>query len=801
MESSRFSNEAPMSRRDPATTRSSRKAESAALALRDVNRCSVRPTDLITHRGYAVLVTDTKGWLGGGKEGFFFHQTRHLSHFSIKVDDAEPTLVSANTVDHHFLTAYHLAPSPAGAAAGATPDDKDGGGEIVKKAIELQINTFVGDGLHLDIIITNHAMTPTRVSLTLDLRADFADLNEVQSGKREQDAAVERVWTAGASRHEGQKDEEARGELALRYMHPKLRLGSRFAIAGGDVLTDTGVAMVCGLALTPREPRILSIDLEPIFDGTAITPFYGRDGAFNEGARAVTARRTWLDGCAVMTAGNPVVQTAWDQAVSDLASLQLLDGPDDEPYMLIAGVPNYTGLFGRDAFVTSMQSAILTPATLRGSLQAVSRWNATTTDDHLDAEPGKVLHQRQLGPLARLGLTPFLHYYGDHSTPGLFLMAAATDLAHTGDLAAFRALEGKLSGTLAWMEGNANADGFYPYQTRSNQGLKNQSWKDSGDAVLYPDGRMVADPIAMADIQGLVYAGKQAIAQAFAVAGDHARSDKLLSEARALKRRFNARFWMPEENYVAIALDPDGRPVKSVASDSGSCLAYGIVDDDKTKAVADRLLADDMFSGWGIRTLSADHPAFNPFAYHLGTVWPSPNSIAAYGLMRYGFVDHMHRVAEGMFATTQVFDLDRLPEVFGGHPRDARHPHPGLYPGACSPQAWSAGAVILLVQTMMGLTPLAPRSTLVVDPALPAWLPDITIRNVQVGRARAALRFRRDTSGHTDVEVIEGGDLHILRPATAIAPGVDRLALALAAAMNPMDPAQAVRLSGTTSAP
>ena len=758
--------------------------------MRDVNRCSVRPTDLITHRGYAVLVTDTKGWVGGVKEGFFFHQTRYLSHFSITIDGAEPKFISANTVDHHVLTAYHFAPSPAGRKAGPTPDnDSSTGGEIVQKGIELQVNAFVGDGLHLDIIVTNHALTPTTVSVSLHFKADFADLNEAQAGKRQQHGLVERIWGGVDAQEVG----AARGELAFRYKHPKLQLGTRLRIAGGDALTDTGEALACALALRPHEPRIIEVDLSPVFEGESVQPFFGRDGTFDEEARATQARQHWLAGCAAMTASNPVVQTAWDQAVSDLASLQLLDGPDDQPYMIIAGVPNYTGLFGRDAYVTSLQTAALTPATLRGSLQAVSRWNATATDDHLDAEPGKVLHQRQRGPLAQLGLTPFLRYYGDHSTPGLFLIAAAADLAHTGDLEAFRVLKDRLVGTLAWMAGNADVDGFYPYQTRSNQGLKNQSWKDSGDAVLYPDGRMVQDPIAMADIQGLMFAGKQAVALAFAAAGDHDRSAELLAEAKVLKQRFNARLWMPEENYFAIALDPDGRQVKSVASDPGACLAYGIVDDDKAQPVADRLLSPDMFSGWGIRTLSSRHPAFNPFAYHLGSVWPSPNSITAYGLMPYGFTDQMHRLAEGLFATSQVFDLDRLPEVFGGHTRDARHPHPGLYPGACSPQAWSAGAVILLIQTMVGLTPLAPRGTLVVDPALPAWLPKIMIRNIQVGRARAALKFRRDTAGHTEVEVLEGGGLYIARPAAPIRPGSDRVAAVLGAAL---DTSQAVRLSG-----
>ena len=789
------SRERSSSRHDPVATRTSHKPEIAALGLRDVNRCSVRPTDLITHRGYAVLVTDTKGWIGGGKEGFFFHQTRYLSHFGITIDGTDPKLISANTVDHHFLTAYHFARSPAGRAAGPTPeDDSSTGGEIVQKGIELQINTFVGDGLHLDVILTNHALVPTSVSVSLIFKADFADLNEAQAGKRQQDGLVERVWS-GADPRKGQA---AQGELAFHYKHPKLRLGARLTIAGGDALTDTGEAVACEVMLTPHVSRIISVDLMPVFDGVLIKPFFGQDGTFSQEARATEARQSWLHGCAILTADNPVVQAAWDQAVSDLASLQLLDGPDSEPYMIIAGVPNYTGLFGRDAYVTSLQTAALTPATLRGSLQAVSRWNATTTDDHLDGQPGKVLHQRQRGPLAQLGLTPFLRYYGDHSTPGLFLIAAAADLAHTGDLDAFRALKDKLLGTLAWMEENANAEGFYPYQTRSKQGLKNQSWKDSGDAVLYPDGRMVKDPIAMADVQGLMYAGKQAVALAFDVAGEHARAAKLISEAAALKERFNARFWMPEENYFAIALDPDGKQVRSVASDPGCCLAYGIVDDNKVAAVADRLLAEDMFSGWGIRTLSSRHPAFNPFAYHLGSVWPSPNSMAAYGLMRYGFVEHMHRVAECLFAASQVFDLDRLPEVFGGHTRDGRHPHPGLYPGACSPQAWSAGAVILLLRTMLGLTPVAPRGTLVVDPALPAWLAEVTIRNMQVGEARASLTFRRDRAGHTDVKVIADSGLTIVRPATPIRPGADRFKAILAAALHP---AQAMRLSGVASPP
>jgi len=749
----------------------------ASTRLRDINQCRVRPTDLIVHQGYAVLVTNLQGLVAEGLEGFYLHQTRFLSGLGIAVGGSEPKSVSANTVDHHFLTAYHLAPSPAGRPAEPDGEKADpGGSEVVSKGIELQLNAFVGEGLHIDLVLTNHALAPAEIELVLDLAADFADFNEALAGKRKQEGLVERSWTQA----------DHGGELLFRYKHPKLDLASSVVLTGAGHVVDLGHALACHLSLERQAPHVLSLDLSPHFLGTVHAPFYGRDGTLAAAARPAAARHAWAEDCERIEADNPVVQRAWDQAVSDLASLQVLEGPESQPYMIVAGMPNYTGLFGRDAYLTALQSAALNPQTLRGALQVVSSLNATETDDHLDAEPGKVLHQRQLGPLAQLGITPFLHYYGDQSTPGLFLLAAATDLAHSGDVGYFQSLREKLLGTLAWMKHNEDVRGFYPYQTRSDQGVKNQSWKDSGEAVLYPDGSMVADPIAMADIQGLYYAGKQALGLAFVATGDGALGNSLLEEAAALKRRFNAAFWMPEERYFAIALDADGNQVSTVASDPGACLAYGIVDSDKASAVAERLLAPDMFSGWGIRTLSSQHPAYNPFAYHLGTVWPAQNAVAAAGLRRHGFDAEMFRVAEGLFGVSQIFDLDRLPEVFGGHARDARHPHPGLYPGACSPQAWSAGAVILLVNTMLGLMPLASLRTLVVDPALPDWLPALVVRNIQVGQARVSLRVWRDDAGHTAIEVLDNGGVRVVRPALHhLVRGEDRTAAAFRAAMGP----------------
>ena len=745
-----------------------------------MNRCAVRPKDLIAHQGYTVLVTDVHGRIGEGIEGFYLHQTRFLSRLKLRIDEADPKPVSANVVDHHFITAYHLAPSPAGRLAEPDGEKKGASGsEVVEKAIELEVNAFTGDGLHLDLILINHALSEASVTLTLDLMADFADFNEALSGKRQQTGLVQRSWTGA----------DGGGVLQFRYQHPSLNLATRLDLAEAGEVTDLGHALACRIALIPGRPHLISLDLAPSFGGKEYSPFYGRDGAFGAESLPATSRRDWVEGCQRIDAANPAVQAVWEQAVSDLASLQVLEGQEAEPFMVVAGMPNYTGLFGRDAYLTALQTAVLTPATLRGALQVITPLNAAETDDEIDAEPGKVLHQRQLGPLAQLRISPFLHYYGDQSTPGLFLLSAAADLAHTGDMAFFRSLRDKLLGTLAWMKHNADSAGFYPYQTRSAKGVKNQSWKDSGEAVLYPDGSMVKAPIAMADIQALFYAGKQALGLAFGFVGEHGLAAELLGEADALKRRFNEAFWMPDERYFAIALDPDKRQVGTVASDPGTCLAYGIIDEDKAGAVAKRLLAPDMFSGWGIRTLSSRHPAYNPFAYHLGTVWPAMNAVTAFGLRRYGFDEPMFAVAEGLFAASQIFDLDRLPEVFGGHPRDARHPHPGLYPGACSPQAWSAGAVVLLVNTMLGLMPLAPRRALVVDPVLPDWLPEVVARNIRVGALRADLRIWRDVSGRTQVDVLDGGGLLIVRPDGAgTLAGSDRMAARFRAAVNPQPP-------------
>ena len=303
--------------------------------------------------------------------------------------------------------------------------------------------------------------------------------------------------------------------------------------------------------------------------------------------------------------------------------------------------------------------------------------------------------------------------------------------------------------------GDIDGDGLYEYRTRAKDGLKNQGWKDSGQAILYPDGSYVRDPIAVAEVQGLFYAAKQTTACLFAEFGESERAAELFNEAARLKQRFNERFWMTDLGFIALALDPEKKQVRTIASNAGVCLASGIVDDEKTLRGRRSPDAARHVQRLGSPNPSSEHPAFNPLSYHLGSVWPVSNAHACVGFKRYGFNDAFHRLAEAAFDATSLFDFDRLPEVFGGHDRAPRWSHPGLYPDACSPQAWSASAIVQICHMMTGVMTLAPLKTLVIDPALPDWLPQVVLRNLWIGDERASIILRRTANGATDYEIAE----------------------------------------------
>ncbi|MNR81374.1 hypothetical protein D3C72_121160 [compost metagenome] len=733
--------------------------------LKDINRFKMFPEALIAYQGHSLLITGVHGGIRQGIDGFYFHQTRFVQRMDLTVDGQPLRFVSANPVDPYSFISYYLAPSPAGAKAGPPPE---GGGEIVEKAIALQLNGYVGNGLHADVYLTNHALVPTEITLLWDFAADFADLTEALEGRRLQEAPVRVSWHA----------EGPERELRLRYEHPELDHETRvsFPLVQGSPSWDGG--KVCyRLRLEPQMPLKFCVKVHPVFCGTRHDPIYECDSFRSRETAWDRAREAWVRETPRLQASSPMVQDAWERAVSDLGTLSLFDGKGPEIYTPAAGIPMYQALFGRDTLTTAWQSGFVSRLMLRGTLETIADWLGRERNDRYDEQPGRVIHQHQLSPLALLGKTPFLHYYGDYAGPGLFLIGLGWDFMLTGDRDFQRRMKPYALRVLDWMdrEGDRDGDGFYEYETRAGDwGTKNQGWKDSGQAILYPDGACVPNPIATVEIQGYYFVAKQLMGQTFVAMGEVARGLELIRHAEALKERFNQAFWLPE-GALALALDPEKRQVATIASNMGHCLACGIVDQDKAAAIAGRLMAPDMFTGWGIRTLSSLHPAYNPFAYHLGSVWPSENGSIAFGFKRYGLNSLVHDLARGLFEATLIFDESRLPEAIGGHPRNRIHPHPGIYPNSNAPQAWSASAIPMLIQAFLGLRVYAPLNALLIDPCLPEWLSELTLHEIPVGESRLSLAFKRDASGATDTHILASrGNPHVLRqpPANHLSAGL-----------------------------
>jgi glycogen debranching enzyme len=375
----------------------------------------------------------------------------------------------------------------------------------------------------------------------------------------------------------------------------------------------------------------------------------------------------------------------------------------------------------------------------------------------------------------------------------MYVISLGNLFAWTADGAQLRRHYETARRILEWARtlGDRDGDGYLEYLTRSPMGTKNQGWKDSGDAIVDEEGRPLRAPIATCEIQGYWYCAQQIMALLAWVNGDKRYARQLLRSARDLKRRFNRDFWIEEEGFYGLALGGDKRLARVVTSNVGHCLATGIIERDRLPRVVRRLMADDMFSGWGVRTLSSRHPAYNPLGYHLGSVWAVENATICFGLRRFGFDAEAVRVAEGLFDLARIYSGHRIPETLGGYGRD-EHPTPGAYPRSNTPQTWNSSAVVLCLHTLLGMLPYAPLHALVVDPVLPPWLPEVELRGLRVGSTLASLRFRRDTKGRSHAEVTEkDGPLHLVRqPPVEARVGLNRRLRALLRHAHGMVPDQ-----------
>jgi glycogen debranching enzyme len=705
-----------------------------------------RPGHLFTYSGRCVLVTDRDGRIGfDGTFGLYVDNTRFLSVLLPSIQDAEPRPISASPVGADAFLAYAELPQTDG---------------VARESVYLETAHFVGEGMRTVLRVVNYGAAEANVRLDLRIEADFADSEEAERGERSQVAVTTTDWAAST------------GELTIRYQHPDLARATVVRVTtAGETAEWTRASLAVPLRLGAHAAAEIELEVVPVVDGERLTPTRRR--SFAPGSAPLERLRAELaDEMPRLVTTNATVAKAWGTATRDLATLPY--GLPEGPATPIAGLPLYLQFFGRDSLTIGWQSLMATPRLLRDSLAANAAWRGRRIDDWLDEEPGKMIHQARGGPLSVLGIDPFIRYYGDWATPPDFLVMLGQYLAWTGD----RNLVGELApaarDAIDWCErfADPDGDGFIEYDTRSSKGVKNQGWKDSDDAVIDADGSIVPNPIATSELQAYLYAGLQQAGLAFGAIGDVGFGAELLAKARALKHRFNRDFWIDDLGVYAMGLDAEKRQIRTIGSNDGHLLASGIVPPERGRRLAARLMEPDMFSGWGIRTLSAEHPAYNPFSYHRGSVWPVEQGTIAFGFGRYGCWDELHGLAAGVFDSTDLFIENRLPEVIGGVQRDADHPHPGVYLNSCEPQGWSASAIVMLVQSLLGMVAVAPLGLLAVDPHLPAWLPDLRLEGIRVGGATIDIAFERDGRGRTRYRVTHRvGRVRVVRQPPPQAPG------------------------------
>jgi glycogen debranching enzyme len=695
----------------------------------------------------------------GPKEGLLHRDTRVLSRHELSIGRQKPELVSATQPESDRWIGVLRLHRPGGDA---------GGPQLPQDALEIVVDRRLGPGLLEEVRIENHSAVACRSTVRIALDADFADVAEL-GRDRQQNGTISRDVDEGRGQLTLGYRVEAKGRVDERGLRVEVREGSsRPRVEEGGLSFE--VDLPGGGAW---RTRILFAVLERAAWQTL-------DDAGPD--RRNRQRRAWRARRPRIACAEPL-QGPFERAADDLFELrnweleeEILERTDGASWVLNAGIPMFTGLFGRDTVTAGWQGALLGPRALAGAIEAVAASQATDDDPWRDAEPGKLIHEMRSGPLATLGLTPRDAYYGSQTTPAMFVLALSEHWNWTGDSAFLEQHVEVARRAMVWARrfGDLDGDGFLEYHKRSPLGLSNQAWKDSDEAIRHADGSVVDGPIATVEEQAFYILALERMAEILVALGEDEEGGDYLARARDLRRRWHTTFWMPDEAFYAMAIDGRKDQVRSLGSNPGHALGAGVVPREHAEAVADRLLARDLFSGWGVRSLSDQHPSYNPFAYHLGCVWPVEQATFALGFKRYGLDAHLDRLVEGVFDAAFQSPDGRLPEALSGHGRDDV-PAPVPYPAANVPQAWSASALIQLVQIMLGIYPFAPVHVLaIVRPRLPAWAPQLTLTGVRVGSAVVDLEFRRRADGSASWRVLRRrGALAIISggPPDAVDPG------------------------------
>ena len=704
---------------------------------------AVGPPLITINRGDTFVLSEPDGCITPyTDQGIYFRDTRYVSNYEIFADGERWLLQNSGAVAYYASRAYLT-----------NPRIVTEYNEIQPATLSLILDRAVSDGIHEDFEIHNYSMRRVRFCFELSLRTDFADIFEVKAKRLVRKGNVATEWRPESS------------ELISTYEHNGFRrsLVSRLIRSGSAATYSNGRISF----LVDLEPRASwHTCCQHMFSGMEEARS-GLDGCVHvlrDAESAIERELTdWKKVTTSVTTSNEDVYRLFRQSVEDMAALRLPQmGEAQNEFIPAAGVPWFVTVFGRDSLIVSLQNLIVYPDFARGALSVLGKLQASETDDYRDAQPGKILHEIRFGELAERKLIPHTPYYGTADATALYLITLCEAWNWLGDDNLFLQQQAVAKKCLEWIDryGDMDGDGLQEYQTRSSHGYENMAWKDAGDSVMYPDGTPVRGPKALCELQGYTYDAWLRVASAFEHFGQVEEARRLRHKAADLREKFEQLFWCEQNGFYAYALDGDKKQVQTVASNPGHLLWSGIVGCERAARVVKRLMEPDMWSGWGIRTLSAQNPAYNPFSYQNGSVWPHDNGIIAMGFKRYGFAKEAAMIARDISEAASYFVFHRLPELYAGTKREPES-FPVQYVGANVPQAWAAGSVFHLLRAILGLNADAHKKTLYVDPVLPHWLSDITLHKLRVGASTATLRFWKEND-KTRYEVLSSeGELQV----------------------------------------
>jgi glycogen debranching enzyme len=616
------------------------------------------------------------------------------------------------------------------------PSVRATGIDLEEGTVHFRLRRSVHGALHDDLSITSFAERTITVRFSLQIDADFQDIFQVKDRELPPRLAVQRVARSN--------------QMSFVYERRGFQRGLHVSFDPGvPAPTFVGAQVVFDLVLSPRRPWTCCVEAVPEIDKRRLE-FHGDPHGSDrpsERSRAVTITST------------PLLDAAFERGSVDLDRLGMRDASGTR--FIAAGAPWFLTLFGRDTLVTSLMARLLGRWHVEGALDALGATQARERNADRDEEPGKIVHELRHGELAHFHKIPHTPYYGTSDAPSLFVLALWSAYRWSGDRELLQKHLPTAEAALRWCEerGDEDGDGLLEYRTKSKRGYRNQGWKDAEDAIVHEDGTLAELPIATVELQGYWYAARLAMAELLETIGRTDPAEALREKARRLRALVEARYWMEDAGCYALALDEKKRPVRSIASNSGHLLWCGLPSPERAARVARRLLATDMFTGYGVRTLSAAHRKYNPLSYQIGSVWPHDTALFAAGLARYELWGEASRVLKAILDAAAMFEDNRLPELFCGFDRDNGPPVP--YEKANVPQAWAAASPILAAQILLGIVPDVQRGRCYLSPWLPEWLPTLALRGIDVGDGRLDLKIRRSGSD-TAIEHADHPSLEIL---------------------------------------